>query len=210
MTKYVAVADNDNGSQCGIWTHTCACTEWQAHIQYIERPAWAGLLFMSGDFYQAHAVLCSVVRSYPDFALDALMMHHPRHYKAHSNVHQKPVHLLTAAVAHLRVTLSLWQHVSKKKTGRHFLRVVTKLRTEEAARRLCFGSDRESDMFDGRQTLISEQMALGSHTGPCVCLCVPATWVCGCQKEAILFSSQSDTEKTQLLQHISHNSLWPS
>lgn len=125
---------------------------------------------MSGDFYQAHTVLCSVVRSYPDFPQDALMMHHPRHYKAHRNVHQKPVHLLTATVAHLRVTLSLWQHVSKK-TGRPFLHVVTKLRTEETPRTVCFGNDRESDMFDGRQTLISEQMALGSHTGPSGCVC---------------------------------------
>lgn len=29
----------------------------------------------------------------------------------------------------------------------------------------------ESDVFDTRQTLIAEQMALGSHTGPHVCVC---------------------------------------
>lgn len=36
---------------------------------YMERPACAGFLFMSGDFYQEQAVLCCRVGSSPDFVL---------------------------------------------------------------------------------------------------------------------------------------------
>ena len=50
-------------------------------------PACAAFLFMSGDFYQEQAVPCSTVGSSSDSALCVLMMHHPRHYMTHSNMH---------------------------------------------------------------------------------------------------------------------------
>lgn len=48
-----------------IWGHTHTHT----HGEWIERPAWAGLLFMSADVYQAQAVLSSIVGSCTEFAL---------------------------------------------------------------------------------------------------------------------------------------------
>lgn len=71
-------------SQCGIWTNTHTHTR----SGNMEIPAYAGLLFMSGDFYRVQAVLCSVVGSSPDSLLRVLMLYQPRHYMTHSNVHQ--------------------------------------------------------------------------------------------------------------------------
>lgn len=67
-------------------------------------------------------------------------------------------------------------------------------------------------MFDTRQTLIAEQMALGSHTGPRVCVCQRLDCMAAKGKQSYP-RLKVIQKKTQLLYDTSrqsHISLWPS
>lgn len=156
-----------------------------------ERPACAGSLFMSGDFYQAQAVLCSSVGYSPEFVLRVLMMHHPRHH----NVYQKG--LLTCS----KLLPLTWESLTASFSSCSDEALPRRDTYSWPVSTVCSGRDWELDMFDSRQTSIQEQMALRLHWGLCLCVrtcvsvCVPVPRKYGCQKDIILHSSQRLIQK---------------
>lgn len=74
-----------------MW-HMGSFSRTHTQMQTHRRPACAVFLFMSGDFYREHAVLCSPVGSSPDFVLlYVLVMHHPRHYMVYNRPQPPPL-----------------------------------------------------------------------------------------------------------------------
>lgn len=112
---------------------------------------------MSADVYQAQAVLSSIVGSCPEFALGCFNDVSPQTlHGARQRASIACAHLLTGCCG---------------SSGSHPVALTACLdlpwRSDDSGYSVLW----ESDVFDTRQTLIAEQMALGSHTGPRVCVC---------------------------------------